>query len=188
MENNMIILEESKKYLNDPRVKWIYENLYGEFEDFTVNIDDNNKIIIHGNICIPGEYDSIPYKIDEVYGNVVIDNIKEPVYYGNLNSLENFPSKIHGNFICKMNPNLISLKGGPEEVDGDFICVGCGLKDINEMPKVINGNFYVYKNSIEDLSPVLNSKIKGLIDVEFNPCVNTEIYTKLQKLNKIAFG
>jgi len=182
---NIIVLGESEKYLNDQRVRWIYENLYSEYKNFEVKVI-NDKIVIYGDILIPCEYEELPYKIDEIYGNVVIDNIKDPIRYGNLKSLKNFPTVIHGDFKCKMNLNLTSLNDGPEQIYGDFICVGGGLTNIKGMPKYISGNFIVYKNKINDLSPVLESKICGLIDAQYNPCESTDLYKELYKRNKIS--
>ena len=37
---NIIVLPDSSIYLNDERVKWIYENLYGQYgKDFKVKIE-----------------------------------------------------------------------------------------------------------------------------------------------------
>lgn len=184
--NDTLVVGDSPKYLNDSRVKWIYENLYSKSKQFKVDLM-NDKVIIHGDIFVPGMYDKILYKIDEVYGNVIVDNINEPPTFGNIKSLENFPTIIHGNFICKLNPHLISLKGGPEIVDGDFICVGCGLKDLNYMPKIIGGNLVVYNNNISILTPIFESNISGSIDVQFNPCTNDKVYQQLLKTHKLAY-
>lgn len=171
--------------ISDSRVKWIKENLYNKKGDFNITIE-NDKVIIHGSLMIPGVYSCLLYKIDEVYGDVIIDNINEPIEEGNIESLKNFPTIIHGNFICKLNKKLKSFKDGPERVEGNFICVGCGIKDISSLPKYIGGNCDIYCNEITDLAPIFNSNIVGLIDVQFNPCESSKEYMKLLKERKIS--
>ncbi len=175
-----------KENYSDPRLSAINQILWdGGSKEFEIKIIDD-KIIINGDISISHKCGELPYKIYEVYGNVIIDNCKEPPCYGALKSLKNFPTKIHGNFICKMNPNLVSLEGGPEIVDKDFHCVGCGLKSIEHLPKFIGGNLLLYNNDIKDLSPILNSQIYGTIDAQFNPCESTELYAKLLNEHKLS--
>ena len=181
---NIIVMEENKI---DPRIKWIKESLYSLDSNFSVEIDNNDKVVIHGNILIPSMYTNLPYKIDEIFGNVIIDNIQEPIKYGNLSSLQNFPTIIHGDFICKLNPKLKSLKGGPEKVEGNFICAECGLTSIDHLPKYIGGNLDLYNNEIRNLSPINESKVIGLVDVQFNPCENDKTYNALLKENKISY-
>ena len=183
---NIIVLPDSSIYLNDERAKWIYENLYGQYgRDFKVKIEDG-KVVVFGSIMIPYQYDSLEVKIDEVYGNVVIDNYDNHIQ-GNLTSLENFPTIIHGDFKCKWQPNLLSLKGGPKQVDGDFMCVACGLTSLDYLPEKIGQNLVVYSNKIENLSPILESKITGLIDIEYNPCEKSQEYIKMLKTKKYKF-
>ena len=183
---NIIILPDSSIYLNDERVKWIYENLYGQYgRDFKVKIEDG-KVVVFGSIMIPYQYDSLEVKIDEVYGNVVIDNYDNHIQ-GNLTTLKNFPTIIHGDFKCKWQPNLISLKGGPKQVDGDFMCVASGLTSLDYLPEKIGRNLVVYSNKIENLSPILESKITGLIDIEYNPCEKSQEYINMLKTKKYKF-
>lgn len=183
---NIIVLPDSSIYLNDERVKWIYENLYGQYgKDFKVKIEDG-KVVVFGSIMIPYQYDSLEVKIDEVYGNVVIDNYDNHIQ-GNLTTLENFPTIIHGDFKCKWQPNLLSLKGGPKQVDGDFMCVACGLTSLEYLPEKIGRNLVVYSNKIENLSPILESKITGLIDIEYNPCEKSQEYINILKTKKYKF-
>ena len=183
---NIIVLPDSSIYLNDERVKWIYENLYGQYgKDFKVKIEDG-KVVVFGSIMIPYQYDSLEVKIDEVYGNVVIDNYDNHIQ-GNLTTLENFPTIIHGDFKCKWQPNLLSLKGGPKQVDGDFICVASGLTSLDYLPEKIGRNLVVYSNKIENLSPILESKITGLIDIEYNPCEKSQEYINILKTKKYKF-
>lgn len=183
---NIIVLPDSSIYLNDERVKWIYENLYGQYgRDFKVKIEDG-KVVVFGSIMIPYQYDSLEVKIDEVYGNVVIDNYDNHIQ-GNLTTLENFPTIIHGDFKCKWQPNLLSLKGGPKQVDGDFMCVACGLTSLDYLPEKIGRNLVVYSNKIENLSPILESKITGLIDIEYNPCEKSQEYINMLKTKKYKF-
>ena len=183
---NIIVLPDSSIYLNDERVKWIYENLYGQYgRDFKVKIEDG-KVVVFGSIMIPYQYDSLEVKIDEVYGNVVIDNYDNHIQ-GNLTTLENFPTIIHGDFKCKWQPNLLSLKGGPKQVDGDFICVASGLTSLDYLPEKIGRNLVVYSNKIENLSPILESKITGLIDIEYNPCEKSQEYINMLKTKKYKF-
>ena len=183
---NIIVLPDSSIYLNDERVKWIYENLYGQYgRDFKVKIEDG-KVVVFGSIMIPYQYDSLEVKIDEVYGNVVIDNYDNHIQ-GNLTTLENFPTIIHGDFKCKWQPNLLSLKGGPKQVDGDFMCVACGSTSLDYLPEKIGRNLDVYSNKIENLSPRLESKITGLIDIEYNPCEKSQEYINILKTKKYKF-
>ena len=183
---NIIVLPDSSIYLNDERVKWIYENLYGQYgKDFKVKIEDG-KVVVFGSIMIPYQYDSLEVKIDEVYGNVVIDNYDNHIQ-GNLTTLENFPTIIHGDFKCKWQPNLLSLKGGPKQVDGDFMCVACGLTSLDYLPEKIGRNLVVYSNKIENLSPILESNITGLIDIEYNPCEKSQEYINMLKTKKYKF-
>ena len=183
---NIIVLPDSSIYLNDERVKWIYENLYGQYgKDFKVKIEDG-KVVVFGSIMIPYQYDSLEVKINEVYGNVVIDNYDNHIQ-GNLTTLENFPTIIHGDFKCKWQPNLLSLKGGPKQVDGDFMCVACGLTSLDYLPEKIGRNLVVYSNKIENLSPILESKITGLIDIEYNPCEKSQEYINILKTKKYKF-
>ena len=183
---NIIVLPDSSIYLNDERVKWIYENLYGQYgRDFKVKIEDG-KVVVFGSIMIPYQYDSLEVKIDEVYGNVVIDNYDNHIQ-GNLTTLENFPTIIHGDFKCKWQPNLLSLKGGPKQVDGDFMCVACGLTSLDYLPEKIGRNLVVYSNKIENLSPILESNITGLIDIEYNPCEKSQEYINMLKTKKYKF-
>ena len=183
---NIIVLPDSSIYLNDERVKWIYENLYGQYgKDFKVKIEDG-KVVVFGSIMIPYQYDSLEVKIDEVYGNVVIDNYDNHIQ-GNLTTLENFPTIIHGDFKCKWQPNLLSLKGGPKQVDGDFICVASGLTSLDYLPEKIGQNLVVYSNKIENLSSILESKITGLIDIEYNPCEKSQEYINMLKTKKYKF-
>ena len=183
---NIIVLPDSSIYLNDERVKWIYENLYGQYgRDFKVKIEDG-RVVVFGSIMIPYQYDSLEVKIDEVYGNVVIDNYDNHIQ-GNLTTLENFPTIIHGDFKCKWQPNLLSLKGGPKQVDGDFICVASGLTSLDYLPEKIGRNLVVYSNKIENLSPILESKITGLIDIEYNPCEKSQEYINMLKTKKYKF-
>ena len=183
---NIIVLPDSSIYLNDERVKWIYENLYGQYgRDFKVKIEDG-RVVVFGSIMIPYQYDSLEVKIDEVYGNVVIDNYDNHIQ-GNLTTLENFPTIIHGDFKCKWQPNLLSLKGGPKQVDGDFICVASGLTSLDYLPEKIGRNLVVYSNKIENLSPILESKITGLIDIEYNPCEKSQEYINILKTKKYKF-
>lgn len=182
---NTIILPDSSIYLNDERVKWIYENLYGLYRNFEVKIE-GGKVVVYGNIMVPHQYDRLEVKIDEVYGNVIIDNYNNRIQ-GNLMTLENFPNIIHGDFKCKWQPNLVSLKGGPKQVDGDFICVACGLTSLDYLPEKIGQNLVVYSNKIENLSPILESKISGLIDIEYNPCEKSQEYINMLKTKKYKF-
>jgi len=183
---NIIVLPDSSIYLNDGRVKWIYENLYGQYgRDFEVKLEDG-KVVVYGSIMIPYQYDRLEVKIDEVYGNVVIDNYNNHIQ-GNLTTLENFPTIIHRDFKCKWQPNLLSLKGGPKQVDGDFSCVACGLTSLDYLPEKIGRNLVVYSNKIENLSPILESKITGLIDIEYNPCEKSQEYINMLKTKKYKF-
>ena len=183
---NIIVLPDSSIYLNDERVKWIYENLYGQYgRDFEVKIEDG-KVVVFGSIMIPYQYDSLEVKIDEVYGNVVIDNYDNHIQ-GNLTTLENFPTIIHGDFKCKWQPNLLSLKGGPKQVGGDFMCVACGLTSLDYLPEKIGRNLVVYSNKIENLSLILESNITGLIDIEYNPCEKSQEYINMLKTKKYKF-
>lgn len=183
---NTIILPDSSIYLNDDRVKWIYENLYGQYgRNFKVKLE-NGKVIVYGSIMIPHQYDKLEVKIDEVYGDVIIDNYNNRTL-GNLSTLENFPTIIHGDFKCKWQPNLVSLKDGPKEVDGDFICVACGLTTLDYLPEKISRNLVVFSNKIENLSPILESKITGLIDIEYNPCESSQEYINMLKTKKYKF-
>ena len=183
---HIIVMPDSSIYLNDERVKWIYENLYGQYgRDFEVKLEDG-KVVVYGSIIIPYQYDNLEVKIDEVYGNVVIDNYNNHIQ-GNLTSLENFPTIIHGDFKCKWQPNLISLKGGPKQVDGDFMCVACGLTSLDYLPEKIGRNLVVYSNKIKNLSPILESKITGLIDIEYNPCESSQEYINMLKSKKYKF-
>lgn len=179
-KQNIIVTTDSSIYFDDNRVKWIYENLYGQYKNFEVVVE-NNKIIVYGNVMIPHEYESIPIKIDEVYGNVIIDNYNSNNAHGNLKTLKNFPTIIHGDFKCRLNKDLTSLEGGPTQVDGDFICVGCGLTSIKHMPKKIGNNFYVYSNHINDVTPLFESVIGGSADLEYNPCENVILHKHLNK-------
>ena len=53
------------------------------------------------------------------------------------------------------------------------------------MPKQIGYNLYVYSNKINDINPLLESAVNGVIDLEFNPCENIEIRKDLHKHIKI---
>lgn len=169
--------EELIKSLKETLIK-------GGSKTFTV-ADKNGNIVINGDIIIPSDI-KLPVLIDEVYGNVSVSNITEPITHGKLTSLENFPKVIHGSFICKLNDKLTSLEGGPTVVDRDFICIGCGLTSLDGMPTKVGGNFLVYNNNIKDLSPVLNSKIVGSIDAQFNPCESSKLYKQLLAQNKMS--
>lgn len=165
-------------------INWLKANLHSTSSNFRIE-DKNGKIIIHGNVLIPSDIEELPYKIDEVFGNVIVDNICEPVRYGNLKSFKNFPTVVHGDVVCKKN-TIKSLVGCPEQVDGNFVCVNCGLTSIKGMPKVIKGNFIAFNNGVNDMSPILESKISGLVDLQFNPCEKTELYAELRVKNKLS--
>ena len=169
----------------DPRIIELNQFLVNSgSKHFEIKVIDD-KIIINGDIFISHDKE-IPYKIFEVFGNVIINNIKNAPKFGNLKSFKNFPTKIHGNFICKMNPELESLEDCPEVIDKDFQCVACGLKSLDHMPKYIGGNLLIYNNNIKDLSPVVNSNIYGTIDAQFNPCESTSLYSNLLNENKLS--
>lgn len=173
-----------KPFASDPRAKWLYENLYGQYRDFMVEIV-NDKVIIHGSIMIPYQYQELKVKIDEVYGDVTIDNYNDS-HYGNLKSLKNFPTVIHGGFFCKRQKNLQSLEGGPEIVHGDFICANCGLLSLEHLPYQIDGNLYVFKNNLSNIDLLLENQVRGTIDIRLNPCENTETYNRLLKTGRIS--
>ena len=48
--------------------------------------------------------------------------------------------EINGNFKC-INCKISSMEGFPRKVDGDFICSNCkNITSVEEMPKYVNGN------------------------------------------------
>lgn len=172
---------------SDARVQWCLDNIATIYnsEESICKIDENNKLIIYGDILIPDEYEELPIKIDEVYGNVIVGNTINHVN-GYLKSLKNFPTKIHGKFDCRMNPNLKTLENGPEWVGGSYWCNGCSLKNFNGIAKYIGGSLLAFANDIEDLSALRNCNIKHQLTLSSNVAINDPYRIVLQRLNKIA--
>jgi hypothetical protein len=170
---------------SDPRIMWIIDNISSLYESKeTICKVENGKVIIYGDILISDEYRELPYKIDEVYGSVIIENAYQHKH-GELRSLKNFPTIIHGKFDCQMNPKLKTLEGGPEVVDGSYWCNGCSLTDLNGVAKQIGGHLLAFNNKITDISALKSSKINMNITLS-ESAYKDPYYKELQKQNKIV--
>lgn len=172
---------------HDERVKWYTENIFSLYDSLeTKCVLENNKIIVYGDLLIPDIYEEIPYKVDEVYGDVVLVNSSEHKL-GKLKSLKNFPTIIHGKFDCRMNPNLKTLEGGPEYVGGSYWCSSCSLTNLNGIAKYIGGSLLAFGNQLANLNALKDVVIKQDITLTENQnMLNDSYYKTLRKENKIS--
>lgn len=163
MENSMNFIQMND--VSDERIQWCQDNLVG---DISYEIDNNNRLIAHGNIIFVDALQEMKYKIDELYGNFETENAINR-RYGQLKSLKNMPTIIHGKFNVSMNKGLTSLEGGPETVYGTYWCSNCSLKTADHIAKNITGSLLMFNNNIENIDAIADINVDHSIDLTSNP-------------------
>lgn len=180
ISNNLV------KILKNEIIDWCKENIKGYNVSF--EIDENKNLIITGNCYINDPtLTKLPYKIHKVIGNFsACGGVDEPRIM-HLQTLENFPTIVTGNFHIGSNVDLTSLVGGPEEVGGYYRCSGCKLKSLDGIAKKVGSYISAFSNhSLTDINALAESTFR-YIDLDFcsNEVINTPTYKKLKDNNKI---
>lgn len=173
------------KTLMSEIINWCKENIKGYNVSF--EFDENKNLIITGNCYINDPtLTKLPYKIHKVIGNFsVCGGLGEPRVM-HLQTLENFPRIVTGDFNIGSNVDLTSLVGGPEEVGGYYRCSYCKLKSMDGIAKKIGSYISAFSNhSLTDINALDESTFTE-VDLEFcNEVINTPMYKKLKDNNKI---
>ena len=86
--------------------------------------------------------------------------------YNDLKTLENCPSSVTQNFICKHN-KLSDLIGSPEEVKGYYDCSHNELESFKGAPTTIYKDFTSFNNQIKSLEGI-PKQIKGDFWMSYN--------------------
>ncbi|WQJ53695.1 MAG: hypothetical protein [Wendovervirus sonii] len=177
----LIINTQSEK---DERIIWCENNISTETNNLQYEIL-NGKLIIHGNIIIPDGIGELGVKIDEVYGNIYLENTLTNTK-GYFTSLKNFPDVVHGSVNISMNPNIKSFKGCPRKIEGFFKCNACGFTSTDYISEYIGGKLILYNNPINDIKNLTKIYVNGMIDIDFIKVRPTdETYKKLLENHKI---
>lgn len=80
---------------------------------------------------------TLPIKINKVEGDFVAK-------WNNIETLENFPNLVDGDFVISNNPQLRSLEGGPTVVKGKYNVSNCKrLRTLKGIANTIEGDLYV---------------------------------------------
>lgn len=172
------------KTLMNEIINWCKENIKGYNVSF--EIDENKNLIVTGNCYINDPtLTKLPYKIHKVIGNFsVCGSLDEPKVM-HLQTLENFPKIVTGNFNIGSNVDLTSLVGGPEEVGGYYRCSHCKLKSFDGIAKKIGSYISAFSNPLTDIR-ALDESTFNHIDLEFcNEILDTSTYKRLKDNNKI---
>lgn len=162
----------------DERIKWCQENFIG---DVTYEIDENNRLIAHGDIIFVDDQEEVQYKIDELFGSFITENAKNMVR-GNLKSMKNMPDIIHGKFDVSLNPNITSLEGGPSKVYGSYKCSNCNIASLKGIATYITGSLQLFNNNIDCIDLLDQIYVGKSILVEGNPILSKSNPTILKKL------
>ena len=171
-------------------LEWLKENFTG---NFSVEFTSENEIIINGNIRLDNyKMTRLKFPFAEINGNFKIGGDVFPsngqVNYRSLNTLENCPRIVRGDFWCNSNQDLKSLKGGPIQVKGRYRCNHCDLENLNGIAKEIGSWITAFGNRrLRDISALEDVEIHKECDFEFadESLFQTETYKKLKERNKI---
>ena len=147
----------------------------GSDADIMLSSIDNLKEVAPGiydlegsaTLRLPFKSQKLPVKIRNVKGNF---NILSP---SNLNSFENFPDKINGNFDSYIDfkqrsleglhtnfggnvgftswKSLKSLSGLQDRIYGDLYIVNTGLNSLEGAPKYVDGDVFIIRTKIKSL-------------------------------------
>lgn len=154
-------IEELKAFINDPNVEVYY--------------DENGKLIINGNVTIfpDNVYTYFPVQADKLIGSIRwyggINHIGDP---GTLTSMKNFPKEVTENIFIHKNHNLKSLDGCPERIGGTLQADRCDISDISGIAKYIGISCILDYNPIDNLKPMYNSEINGVVSIIGTPCAD----------------
>lgn len=170
-------------------LEWLKENFTG---NFSVEFTPEYEIIINGNIRLDNyKLTSLKFPFAEINGNFNIGGDVIPSkgnVYRSLNTLENCPRIVRGDFCCNSNQDLKSLKGGPIQVKGMYRCNNCDLENLDGIAKEIGTWVIAFGNNrLKDISALEGVDIKNTCDFEFadESLLQTETYKNLLKRHKI---
>lgn len=115
------------------------------FEGINSSVKTIGEMTINGMIVAPnGE----KRKVWDGDFDVPFETIEIP------QSLEGCPEEINGAFTCSMRSKITSFKGAPKKVNGTFIMSECNISSIEGLPKFIEKNCFITKNSIKTLKNI----------------------------------
>lgn len=164
-------------------------------KDVKIYYEDNTEnIIVEGNIVVfydeDYNYSSFPIKIHKVIGNIHwYGGISSLNQSGTLTSLKNFPDIVEGDVIIFKNPNLTSLDGCPKYISGTLLCDFCNIKSVENIANYIGKNCILNNNPIEDLSPLSNITVNGIISIVNTPAAyNMDQVSKLQDTSVVRIN
>lgn len=173
------------KTLMSEIINWCKENIKGYNVSFEIDKDKN--LIITGNCYIDNiELTKLPYRIHKVIGNFsVCGGLGEPRVM-HLQTLENFPRIVTGNFNIGSNVDLTSLVGGPEEVGGYYRCSYCKIKSMDGIAKKVGSYISAFSNhSLTDIK-ALDESTFTYVDLEFcDGIMDSSTYKRLNESNRI---
>lgn len=171
-------------------LEWLKENFTG---NFSVDFTPENEIIINGNIRLNNhKMTRLKFPFAEINGDFKIGGDLFPgeglVPYRSLNTLENCPRIVRGDFWCNMNQDLKSLKGGPIKVGRRYRCNNCDLENLDGIAQEIGTWVTAFANHrLRDISALDNVVIHKTCDFEFadEALFQTETYKKLLEMHKV---
>lgn len=178
LSNNIV------KTLMNEIINWCKENIKGYNVSF--EIDEDKNLIIKGNCYIDNtELTKLPYRIHKVIGNFSVCGDLTIPRTMHLQTLENFPRIVTGNFNISGNPDLVSLAGGPVEVGGYYRCSHCNIKTMVGMAKKIGSYISAFSNPLVDITALDESTFTN-IDLDFCDAIkDSSTYKMLNESNRI---
>jgi Leucine-rich repeat (LRR) protein len=105
------------------RLKEMMVKDYSINTDLSVDLNENFSIV-------DAPMEILPFKINKIDGQFKVSGT-------HINSLENFPKKIDGDFTLLNNFELHSLEGFPQEIKGEVNLYFNGLRSLKGMPQTL---------------------------------------------------
>ena len=144
-------------------IKKFIERHHLEEKDYHINSD--YSLDIHRNIMVK-PFDlvdrKLPFKFGKIDGTIWLSDL-------NLDTLENCPKEVTGNFVIYVN-KLENFIGGPEIVGGDFAAnMNFSLKSLDGSPKKVGGKYSILScRFIENISGI-SPEIGGDLEIPKKP-------------------
>lgn len=126
--------------------------------EYTINSDFS--LDVHRNIMVK-PFDlvdkKLPFKFGKIDGTIWLNDL-------NLDTLENSPSEVTGDFVIYEN-KIKDFTGGPEIVGGNFSAnLNYNLESLDGSPKEVGGNYSIlgcrYIKDIKGISPVIGGDLE----------------------------
>ena len=139
-------------------IKEFIERHHLEEKDYHINSDFS--LDIHRNIMVK-PFDlvdrKLPFKFGKIDGTIWLSDL-------NLDTLENSPSEVTGDFVIDEN-KIKDFTGGPEIVGGNFSAnLNYSLESLDGSPKEVGGNYSIlgcrYIKDIKGISPKIGGDLK----------------------------